>query len=480
MLQRQIAEFLRAQGIAAETRLVVGVSGGPDSLALLHALAQAQPRERLTAAHLNHGWRDSAESEAHFVQQLAQTWGITGRIGRADTRRLAVASRQSLEAAARQARYDFLAQVALDVGAQHIVVGHQADDQAETILMHLLRGAGLTGLRGMLPVAPTPGHPELTLLRPLLEITRQTILAYLSEQHLAALEDASNADPTFLRNRVRAELLPGLAQYNPQISRHLRQLGALAAGEEELLGFSAETSWSACLAAQGEGWCVLRRAVWQELPLALRRRVLRRAAQSAQPATTDLDFEAIERARRLAESGPTGGQAPLPGRLLLTVGYAELWVATAGTLPPGRAPQLLGVQPVLLPTPGRLALADGWMLTAQRREDVSWLEAAENDDPWQATVAWPSEPLLARPRRPGERMQPLGLGGHSTRLKEMMIDRKIPAGLRALWPVVATAERVVWLAGQAVDERSRVSAESGPALHLHCFRPNPVDASPNG
>lgn len=479
-LAEHVGAFLRANGVPPAAPLVVGVSGGPDSVALLHALCQVWPRDRLTAATLNHGWRVTAAADVDFVQHLAHQWGLACQVGQVDARRLAAETRQSLEAASRQARYDFLAQTAQAVAAAHILVAHQADDQAETILMHILRGAGLTGLQGMRPAARTPGHPALTLLRPLLNVSRREVEAYVAAHDLEALQDASNADRRLRRNRVRADTLPHLATYNPQIKRRLTQLGELAAADEALLNELAAAGWAACLAESGPGWLVLRRSAWQRLPLALRRRLLRQAVQTARP-SAELDFEGLERARCLAETGPTGRQTPLPGPLRLTVGYDQLLVAAPGLGWPGGGPQIISAESLPLPVPGQLQLASGWVLTARRLEGAAGRQAAaHNTDPWQAYVAWPATPLWVRPRQPGERLQPLGLGGHSTSVKEVMIDRKIPAARRARWPLVVTAGQAVWLVGHVVDERSRVLDAAQPVLHLRCYRPNPVDAPANG
>lgn len=479
-LAEHVADFLRAQGVPPAAPLVVGVSGGPDSVALLHAVCRGWPREQVTAATLNHGWRASAAAEAEYVQGLARQWGVAWRDGQADARQMAAETHQSLEAASRQARYDFLAQTAQTVAAAHILVAHQADDQAETILMHILRGSGLGGLQGMRPVAPTPGHPAFTLLRPLLDVSRREVDAYLVIHRLEALQDASNNDLRFVRNRVRAELLPLLTTYNPQINQHLTQLGELAADEEVLLSALAAAGWEACLAESGPGWLLLRRAIWQRLPLALRRRLLRQAVQQLRP-SADPDFNGIERARRLAETGRSGAQAPLPGRLRLTVGSDQVLIGAAELGWPGDAPQIVSAETLPLPIPGQLQLASGWVLTARRLAgSAAWPAALHNTDPWQAYVAWPTAPLWVRPRQAGERIQPLGLAGHSTPVKEVMIDRKIPAAQRARWPLVVTPERLVWLVGHVVDERSRVAATTQSILHLRCYRPNPVDASVNG
>ncbi len=182
-----------------------------------------------------------------------------------------------------------------------VVAGHHAGDQTETILLHLLRGAGLGGLRGMAAAAPLPGSPDLWLLRPLLGVERAAIEAYCAAAGLRPTLDASNADPSFTRNRLRHELLPLLATYNPRIAQQLRETGAIAAAEDELLSALAEVAWRQIALPSPPGQAALRRAEWRRQPLALRRRLLRRAIAVCLPTLADVGFQAIEAARRAAE-----------------------------------------------------------------------------------------------------------------------------------------------------------------------------------
>jgi tRNA(Ile)-lysidine synthase len=212
--------------------VVVGVSGGPDSLCLLHLLRRLAPESHLTlhVAHLNHGLRGAAgEADAQAVAERAADWALPCTIGRADVPALAVESRTSLEEAAREARYAFLQAVARDRGARTIAVGHNADDQAETVLMHFLRGSGLAGLRGMLP---RTALGERFLVRPLLDMPRSRIEAYCAASNLQPSRDLSNADTTIYRNRLRHELLPLLedprraGSYRRGTGRRLRDPGS--------------------------------------------------------------------------------------------------------------------------------------------------------------------------------------------------------------------------------------------------------------
>lgn len=448
--------------------LVVGVSGGPDSLALLHILKELLPANQVVVAHVNHGLRPTAVSDAYFVQQTAVSWNLPYFIETTDVAQLAQQKGMSLEEAGRVARYRFFAQVAGQIGAKSIVVAHNADDQAETILMHLLRGSGLAGLQGMLPIGKVPENPALHLIRPFLQVSRTDIEAYCQEFQLNARIDGSNQDITFFRNRVRHELIPLLAQSTPHIKERLQQLSAVIQADEALLTKLATEAWTAVFLSQGSGWLKLHKGKWAHLPLSLKRRVLRQAVAQLRPSLQDIAFSPIEQARLIAESSPTSTQATLPGNLTLTVGYEELTITAVSMAPPITHPQLLRPTPQPLPIPGSIALANGWALTATSLPVKEGVDIGHNPDPWTAFVAG-SSALHVRPRADGERFRPLGMAGNSAKVQDVMVNRKIPAPLRPLWPIVANDEHLVWLVGHHIDERVRITAETRHIIQLRCW-----------
>jgi tRNA(Ile)-lysidine synthase len=479
-LPQRIHNLLLATGSAGESPvltaaqpLVVAVSGGPDSLALLHLLARQQlhPADRLIVAHLDHALRPTSAEEAGIVAAIAAEWGLALHTRRVDVAALAQASRQPVEAAARQARYDFLAHVAESAGAVVVATGHTADDQAETVLMHILRGSGTAGLRGMLPAAQLPGHPHLTLIRPLLTTTRAEILAYCQQHRLDPIEDESNSDPSYFRNRVRHELLPLLATYNPQIGERLRDLASVAAADYALLESLATDAWQSVGLSSEPGYSQWERRRWLALPLSLRRATLRLALRQLDPGPAEVSLRAIEQARRIAEAGIVGAQSLLPGGLTLTVGYHSLWLSR-GAAPAGDWPQLTDAAPCSLPVPGSLALAAGWRLVAEVLTEGSPETMLSNSNPFQVVLnAGVAQELVVRPRLPGERFQPLGMSGTTTSVKELMIDRKVPAGARQLWPLVANEAHLVWIPGHHLDERAKVTARTERVVALRLLPP---------
>lgn len=471
-LINKVREVLRPY-LPPDVRLVVGVSGGPDSLALLYILKHLVGASRLVVAHLNHGLRPEADAEMGFVAATAVAWGLPIVLQKISVTELTKTHGWSLEEAGRHARYQFLAEVAEEEGAQYVAVGHHADDQAETVLMHFIRGSGLAGLRGMATSSPLPGRPEMTLLRPLLTTPRLDIEAYCAAHQLQPLRDQSNDDTTFYRNKLRHELLPLLAAYNPQIKSHLQQLAAITTADYEVLESQFNLFWNSIFVEEGVGWLALTRGRWLELPLSYRRLALRRAILALRPSLTDIGFRPIELARELVERGVTGSQMDLPGDLTLSLEYQRILIFEENAVwPPVLAPQIppqpANGAPLTLTIPGQLALGNGWVLTA----DLYGGDTAviiQNNNPWvvYADVGETAQ-LQVRGRFPGERWQPLGMHGRSTTVKESMIDRKIAQELRANWPIVANNDHLIWLVGHHLDERARVSPTTRRIVCLSC------------
>jgi tRNA(Ile)-lysidine synthetase-like protein len=505
---RRYAE--RYELLPAGETVVVGVSGGPDSLALLHLLLRLSPELRLAlhVAHLNHGLRGAASQEdAVFVADLAERWGLACTVGHSDVR--SAAAGRSLEEAARLARYRFLADVAAhaggadcgrapgDSGARIIAVGHNADDQAETVLMHFLRGTGVAGLRGMLPRhalseyrlvgAQEAGDDSSPwLVRPLLAISRRDIEGYCADHGLEPRFDRSNEDLTIYRNRLRHELLPLLGRYNPGIRRVLVRTGEVMAGDGEILRAALDAAWrEVAVPSSGPGEVLLDRARWRTLPLGLQRATLREAVRLLRHGLRNINWEHVERAVWLAREGNTGQSATLAGGLMLGIGYDSLRIAGQETERSLDVPAV--EQETELNAPGTTHLACGWSVAVrlvsgslperpgpERRDRDSRPTAGET---WEARLdaEWVGARLVLRPRRPGDRFQPQGLAGHSVELHEFMINQKVPREARTAWPLLEGRLGLAWICGLRVDERARVTAASRRAWHVR-FEREPEDA----
>lgn len=468
--------------------VVVGVSGGPDSLALLHVLhaLRAEWRLDLTVAHLNHKLRgDASDAEAAFVQETARLWGLRSRVGAVDVAREAVQNRMAVEEAGRVARYAFLAGIAAQVGAQTIAVAHNADDQVETILMHFLRGSGLAGLRGMLPRSPSPltgrpgelregepmppAFPPLTLVRPFLDVTRREIEAYCAAQGLEPRRDPSNDDTTLFRNRLRHEVLPYLEQINPNLRQVLRRASLSIADDYELIRTEVEQAFAQIVRPEGEALVFARRP-WAALPPSLQRGTLREAVRLLRRNLRNLNWAHIEQARQVALEKETGARATLPLALELTVGYDEFTVAPSGYATAPADWPLLYADRLLLNVPGVTVMpALPWLVVVQELDTVPLPPSQKGATPvWEATLdrAALSGDLSLRTRRPGDRFAPSGMEGHTKAVHEFMIDEKIPLALRDRLPLLCDAEKIVWVCGWRVDARACVTPATRRPLRV--------------
>jgi len=487
----KIHQAIDRHGLLAEGEtVVVGVSGGPDSLCLLHVLNRLRQGYgiELHVAHLDHRIRGAESKEdAAFVAKLAKEWGLPATIETRDVPQLARESKLAIEEAARQARYSFLAQVALAVGAKRIAVGHNADDQAETIVMHWLRGAGLAGLRGMLPQTDLggmrlevawPDRPplELQVIRPLLETPRAEIEAYCLEHGLKPCFDRSNLDTTYYRNRLRHELLPYLEGYNPNIREVLRRSAQVIGGDYDFLQAKLKRVWPAVVSSESRKAITFDLERWRALPTSQQRSTLREAVRRLRRSLRNINWIHIENALSALKDKPAGTRVTLPQGLMLTIGYHDFTVADEGYLPKADWP-LLFVESLPLAVPGGTHLPDSnWCVEAALIERGEFNEdLLDHPHPWQAFLDYDKAgELVLRQRRSGDRFQPLGLGGHEKSLHTFMIDVKIPRSLRGFVPIVASHRRIVWVAGWRVDERVKITESTKRVLHL-AFRS--VDSS---
>ncbi len=481
--------------------VVVAVSGGPDSTALLHLLWRLaqEPgwRFRVWVAHLDHGFRGAeSAADAEAVRELAARLRLPASIARIDAAGEIRRRRLSKQAGARDLRYAFLRRVAALAGARRIALGHTADDQAETVLLNLLRGTGPTGLAGIPPVRDE-------FIRPLLSWWREEIITYLEENGLQARTDRTNLEPVYARNRVRLKLLPELqSTYNPRIKEELIRLAAMAASENELLeALAAEARRGVWLVARVDGSecrdgqdvgapevgdvspaAVVRidAARLAVLPVALQRRVLRQAAEATLGPGGAVSFEALERLRSLAV-GMAAYVARHAGKELELGAGLRARAATNGPLieltrvsaeSQAQSPSRVADALTPLPVPGKATLWPGGprVLARELTWDPSFDPRKAAADPRTAAIDLDKVrfPLWVRLRCPGDRFRPLGAGG-AQKLKEFFIDHRVPAGLRDKTPLVVSGpggEDIIWVAGYRIDERYRVDNTTTRVVEL--------------
>jgi len=475
--------------------VIVGVSGGPDSLCLLHALLALRDEFGcdLHVAHLNHLLRGAdADADAQFVSDLATRWQLPNTTGARDVTALAREHKLSIEEAARQARYAFLAEVAEAHHSNTIAVAHNADDQAESVLMHFLRGSGTAGLRGMLPKSALTEfrfqssdsqlpitNPQLNLIRPLLSVPRADVERYCREHDLQPRFDLSNLDTTFFRNRLRHELLPLLETYNPNIREVLRRTAEVIAAEVEALRDVAENAWRAAIASESDGAITFNLNTWRGLPVAMQRATLREAIRRLRPSLRNVNFVHIEDAVLHLKVARTGARATLPQRLMLRVDYETFTIADAAREPdlpdwpllPMRQASRDASLRLEINVPGITPLPDSdWLLEAIHL--AAWDDGVfTNPDPWtaylDADTAGPG--LWVRARAPGDVFHPQGMPS-PLRLRDWMTNTKIPRHVRDLLPLIVAKDHIAWVAGFRIGQPFLVTSNTQRVLVLSFHR----------
>jgi tRNA(Ile)-lysidine synthase len=460
-------------GVNPDDLLVVGVSGGPDSVCLLHLLGTQTPHP-LVVAHLDHQLRPESAHDAAFVDQWSQSLGLPCVVESVDTKGFANQHSLSIEEAAREARYQFLFTVARRVQARAVCVGHNADDQVETVLMHLLRGSGMAGLGGMPISGLSPWDEKILLVRPLLGTSRSEIEAYCRDQHLETVEDRTNQDTTFYRNRLRHELVPYLECFNPQIRILIGQMADTLRADFRVLYGLVDGLLEDLLLERGEGMLALDLDKFNKYPLGIQRNLIRQALGRLRPGLRDIGFKDVERALEYLENSPQTGQADLVSRLRLLIENDRFILADwDADLQRGDWPQWEGEE-ISLAIPGVTELKGGWNAHAEllTRGLMDMGSVTSNPDPFSAFFSFnPGETSFTlRPRQPGDRMTLLGMEGGSVKIADLMINAKIPRRARHRWPLVMSSDRVVWVPGIRQSAEHTVAGNTEIILKLRLER----------
>jgi tRNA(Ile)-lysidine synthase len=426
------------------SRVAVAVSGGPDSVCLLHALVELAPSLDLTlsVAHLNHQLRGAeSDEDESFVAHMAATLALPFHRAAAN-----LAATENLEQAARIARRDFFAQLPTDL----IALGHTRDDQAETVLFRLLRGSGLRGLAGIHPVT-TSGY-----IRPLIDTTRAEVLAFLRALGIPYREDSSNQDPRFARNRIRASLLPQLARdWNPRIAESLAHLAHLAHDEELWWQTHLDLIAPAILHARAGGVEIQASALAQ-LPPAVARRLLRRAISQVKGDLRRIEYLHIERVLELAAQPAGDGRLRLPG---LDIRRSFDWIRLASGAPrQDLAATQLAIPGVYAVTPNTALHLEVAPHPSRSSKDAT-LKAAE-----LSLRRLPSV-LELRGWKPGDHYRPEGQA-RDQKIKEMFQMERVPSWLRLSWPIVSSGDQIVWSRTFGAAAEFAASREPGPVLRV--------------
>jgi len=454
----KVRNFINKNGLLIEgDTVIVAVSGGPDSLCLLHLLKRLSSEYmlNLVVAHLNHCLRPEALQEADGVGKIASELSLPFEARTVDIRNYKKKHAISEEEAGREARYDFLFETARKYNASRIALGHHLDDQAETVLLNVIRGTGVDGLAGMLP---RRARGDIYLIRPLLCLRRSEIESYCDDNNLQPFTDSSNLETNYTRNRLRLELIPQLQmQYNPRIREALFRLGSLAADDRIFLQSLARKKYYS-LARFINRETILDRQALLNLPPALQGRVLRHALRKY-VSVKGVSSLHIGQLLDLAKSGRAGSQLTLPGKLSAYLSYKDLVLRTAPD------PKQKELKPLALQIPGTVLLPGGNKISACITDisELSWPPPAYRA--YLDLDKIPSSSLKVRSRMPGDRFYPQGAPG-AKKLKDFLIDQKVPFYRRESLPLVTAEENIIWVAGIRINELYRVNGQTKKALVL--------------
>ncbi len=457
----EVEKFMRSScRIQRESHVLVGLSGGPDSVALAEILRYLQAE--VSAVHVNHRMRgEESDGDEQFVRHLTRQWEMPLHVHR-------LACSPSSEEKARDARLGILSERCAAIGADAVALGHHRDDQAETVLLNLLRGAGTRGLRGILPRRGLFVHP-------LLELSREEIVHYLRERGLTYRIDSSNRRPEFRRNRLRLELFPYLKDhFNPQAEKVMAQSAEILRADEQFLASEAGKAFRRCACVRRDDRGHDARAVhlareeFLQLPLAMQRRILRLAVRVINGTEEDLTYANVSESLEIIAQGGTGSRLQLPGGLRLVNEYASIYLS-------GRAQAGEGSwSPAVLPVPGQLILPGlgrvvSRILTgrAARRVRAALLGADPPSLVRHAFIDYNKVdlPIWMRSWRAGDRIRPLGLSGEK-KVQDLFVDDKIPRRRRRRIPLVFCSDRIAWVVGVRLAEEYRVDNETKQILHL--------------
>jgi len=454
-------------------RVLAAVSGGPDSVALLIILNRLSAQEydlTLAVAHLNHGLRGSeSDQEEMFVRRLCESLKIPFFSRKADIGEALRRDKGSLEEICRRERYAFFDELRRREGMNRVALGHHLDDQAETVLMRLLRGSGPEGLTGMAPVR------DRIYIRPLIEVTRKEILAFLKQEGASFVEDPSNEREICLRNRIRKSLLPALVDgYNPRLVENLGRTAEIIRQEEDYLQGIVEDIMNQWNAAGPDEMVRIPLEALRSLHEALRRRIIKTILLKASPLKNGIGYRHVRAVMKILNGENPGAVLDMPFNVRVRREYAALCfergAPASGPAFPGRfkkRDEKKGEERYSYPVavPGEVDIPE-WGRTLSFRY-VEKGQAAMGSD--RTAFVDPERilfPMNVRSWMPGDRIEPLGMGGKKRKVQDVFTDEKVPRRERAVFPLLVDRESVIWIPGLRLSERVRVTDRTGRVLKI--------------
>ncbi len=444
--------------------VVAGVSGGPDSLCMLDLLIKSGMK--VYVLHVNHQLRIEADDESRLVEEFCKQRNVNYLIKKVDVKSLAAEKKISVEEAARLFRYSALFEFAKEVSAQAVMVAHNANDQAETVLMHLLRGSGLSGLKGMQLRSIQPMWSDsIALVRPLLKTNRGEILAYCEEHSLSPAYDQSNQDVKYFRNRIRMELLPELMTYNPRVMELLASMSDVITVDQSFLDGEAIKAWQNCLIKEGRHFVLFNTLLLSELHPSLLRRVLRKAIGQIEPELRDLDFAATERAVNFLDPKSRVNHIHLLSNIELVKNRrSELLICKQNELLVDLWPQIELMMSFMPDSKNVVELGSQWRIHCVYSEQAPVFRKDGQTAVLDADLLFG---MYLNTSAPGDRFQPYGLKGKTIKLGDYWTNIGLAEKARSKWPLLRNGNGdIVWVIGTQISDRYKITSATKRILTL--------------
>ena len=454
MLEKIMAVVHKYNMINMSDTVVVGVSGGADSLALLHILKRLSSdfRFNLVAAHLNHMLRgDDAEKDEEHVASICKNWGVTCFTKRTDVRELANELKISVEEAGRKARYEFFRELMKDIKANKLALAHHKDDRVETILHNFIRGTGTQGMKGINYVR------DAYVIRPLLDVSKVEILGYCNEENISYREDLSNNDQSYTRNRLRHGLIPFIQDnFNPNIAETILRMSDVIGEEDDFLRqYCGELLPTLFSYEKNKAKVILDR--FNPLRLALKRRLLKMVILGFMGEFSSIELVHIDNIINMLHNAKQGASFKLPGKIRVDIAYGNAFISTDSKK------SVNDPFEYALNLPGSVFIHEANVKITAGFKEKNQILYGKNPIYIDADKLKGS--LVIRSRRMGDRFKPLGMSSKK-KLKEFFIDWKVPREERDLIPLITDSRNIIWVAGYQINEDYKVTERTAKLLEL--------------
>ncbi len=453
--------MLQDCGLKKSDQLILGVSGGPDSLCLLDlCVNKGYP---VIVGHMNHQLRNEAEEEEVKIINICRVLNIPCIVEKADIREHARKYHLSIEESARKLRYIFLFNLAKSQNGKSVVVAHNQDDQVETILMHLLRGSGMKGLRGMdYRFLPNEWSEEIPLVRPLLDFSKTEILDYCTQNNLEPAFDQTNNDLTYFRNKLRKELVPYLESYNGGIRQRLLDMAHVLRFEDDYLQQITSNSMEGIVTDSDSGYFVLNKAKLSKLHPAIIRRILLTIMKRLNPESGNISFDSVEKALNFIKEPSQSSKTELAAHLEISRYLKSFLVVTdMRQFPDELWPQVIAKEDLLLKQGSTVPLNGRWCVTV--KEEL----LAEKNNRWNARIdATKISNLKLSSFKNGDTFSPLGMGGEVLKLGDFWTNKGLPLKARENWPLIRSDEDIVWVPGFTISENYKITDSTQKSISI--------------